>query len=186
MIGHSEGGLVALLAGDRDPGICGAVLVATPGRPLAQILREQLRSKPANRPVLGAASRIIDSLETGRHVNAADISPALLPLFDPRVQDFLIRAMAINPAEEIARYGKPVLVVQGKRELQVGVEDAILLTFAAPAAELVLVPDANHVLKRVPGSGRAANLATYADPSLPIAAGVVDAIATFVFKHARP
>ena len=119
-------------------------------------------------------------------MNAADISPALLPLFDPRVQDFLIRAMAINPAEEIARYGKPVLVVQGKRELQVGVEDAILLTFAAPAAELVLVPDANHVLKRVPGSGRAANLATYADPSLPIAAGVVDAIATFVFKHARP
>jgi uncharacterized protein len=186
VIGHSEGGLVALLAGDRDPGICGAILVATPGRPLAQILREQLRSNPANTPLLGAASRIIDSLETGRHVSAADIPSALLPQFDPRVQDFLIHTMAIDPAREIARYGKPVLVVQGDRDLQVGVEDAILLTRAAPAAELALVTEANHVLKRVPDSGRAANLATYADPSLPVADGVVDAIATFIFKHTGP
>src|SRR6187549_3441560 len=34
VIGHSEGGLVALLAGDTDPGICGAILIAAPGRPL--------------------------------------------------------------------------------------------------------------------------------------------------------
>ncbi|MFC5500090.1 alpha/beta fold hydrolase [Caenimonas terrae] len=130
---------VALLAGDRDPGICAAILVAAPGRPLG--------------------------------------------LFDPRVQDFLIHTMAIDPAREIARYGKPVLVVQGDRNLQVGMGDAILLTRACPAAELALVTDANHVLKRVPGSGRAANLASYADPSLPMADGVVDAIATFIFKH---
>ena len=37
-----------------------------------------------------------------------------------------------------------------------------------------------HVLKTVASDDRAANMATYADPSLPIAPAVVDAIAAFV------
>jgi len=43
-----------------------------------------------------------------------------------------------------------------------------------------LLPDTNHVLKAVTSDDRRANAATYADPSLPLAQGVVDAIATFV------
>jgi uncharacterized protein len=38
----------------------------------------------------------------------------------------------------------------------------------------------NHVLKDVENDDRASNLATYADPSLPIDTQVVDAIADFV------
>ena len=185
LVGHSEGGLVALLVGDRDPSICGAILIATPGRPLGRVLREQLQSNPANGPLLPAAFTIIDALEAGRHVDASDIPPALLPLFHPRVQRFLISAMAVDPAQEIARYGKPVLVVQGERDLQVSVDDARALARAAPKAELVLVPDTNHVLKTVTAGDRAANLATYADPSLRIADGVVQGIASFIAKHQR-
>jgi hypothetical protein len=40
--------------------------------------------------------------------------------------------------------------------------------------------EANHVLKEVASDERAANLATYADPALPLAAGVAQAIADFV------
>jgi hypothetical protein len=50
----------------------------------------------------------------------------------------------------------------------------------ASAARLALIADANHVLKSVPADDRAANMATYANPSLPLAAGIVDAIADFV------
>jgi hypothetical protein len=38
----------------------------------------------------------------------------------------------------------------------------------------------NHVMKDVAGSDRAANLAAYADPSLPVDSGLVDAIVQFV------
>jgi hypothetical protein len=38
----------------------------------------------------------------------------------------------------------------------------------------------NHVLKDVASDDRAANLATYADPSLPVDQSLVDGIAAFV------
>jgi len=41
------------------------------------------------------------------------------------------------------------------------------------------VPGMNHVLK-APAEGRAANIAAYADPGLPLAPGLVDGIADFV------
>jgi hypothetical protein len=40
----------------------------------------------------------------------------------------------------------------------------------------------NHVLKIAPAD-RAANFATYADPNLPLAPGLVDAIAGFVIAN---
>jgi hypothetical protein len=40
----------------------------------------------------------------------------------------------------------------------------------------------NHVLKTAPAE-RAANFATYADPALPLAPGLVEAIADFVAAH---
>ena len=46
-------------------------------------------------------------------------------------------------------------------------------------ARLVLIPGTNHVLKTAP-SDRAANLATYGGPTLPLAPGLVAAIAGFL------
>ena len=47
-------------------------------------------------------------------------------------------------------------------------------------AKLAVLPGVNHVLKTVASDERAANIATYADPSLPVAPAVVDAVAEFV------
>jgi fermentation-respiration switch protein FrsA (DUF1100 family) len=78
-----------------------------------------------------------------------------------------------------------VLILQGRRDIQVGVADAERLKEAAPKAELVLLPDANHVLKTVASDDPRANVAAYADPALPLAQGVVEAIATFVAAASR-
>lgn len=51
---------------------------------------------------------------------------------------------------------------------------------AQPKAVLRIVADANHVLKAVPDGDRAANMASYGDPALPLAPGVAEAIAAFV------
>lgn len=79
-----------------------------------------------------------------------------------------------------------MLVLQGQRDLQVSKMDAHLLKQAASQATLVLLPDVNHVLKSVKSDDVGANAATYADPGLPLAPGVVDAIADFMISNLKP
>lgn len=180
VLGHSEGGLVALASAQNAPDICGLVLVSAAGRPLGEVLREQIRSNPANAPIIDQAMAAIDSLEAGKHVDVSTMNPALMPLFAPQVQGFLISVFSYDPAKLIAAVNKPVLILQGKRDMQVSVADAERLKQAAPAAKLVLLDDTNHVLKTVTSDDRRANGATYANPRLPLAPGVVDAVAGFV------
>ena len=180
LLGHSEGGLVALAASREPEGICGLILVSAPGRPLGTVLREQLHANPANAPLLDQADHAITELEAGRRVDASGLNPALAPLFRANVQGFLISAMALDPAKLIAAYRGPVLILQGERDIQVTKEDAALLGQAQPKAQLRLLPDTNHVQKVVTSDDRAANLATYADPGLPLAPDVVPDISRFI------
>jgi uncharacterized protein len=108
-----------------------------------------------------------------------------MPLFAPQVQGFLIDVFSYDPAKLIAAVGKPVFIMQGRRDIQVGVADAERLKQAAPGAELVLLADTNHALKTVTSDDRRANAATYSDPSLPLAPGVVDAVVSFVTASAK-
>ncbi len=180
VLGHSEGGLVALVSAQNAPDICGLVLVSAAGRPLGEVLREQLRSNPANAPIIDQAMAAIDGLEAGKHVDISTMNPALMPLFAPQVQGFLISVFSYDPAKLIAAINKPVLILQGKRDMQVSVADAERLKRSAPAAKLVLLDDTNHVLKTVTSDDRRANGAAYANPRLPLAPGVVDAVAGFI------
>lgn len=179
LLGHSEGGLVALEAAQRPQGVCGVVLVAAAGRPLGEIIAEQLKANPANAPILAEALADLARLEAGQHVAAEGMNPALAPLFRPAVQDFLIDEMSYDPAKLVAAYAGPVLVLQGSTDLQVSALDAHRLAAARPGVRLVEIEGMNHVLKSAPAD-RAANIATYADPNLPLAPGVADAIADFI------
>jgi pimeloyl-ACP methyl ester carboxylesterase len=180
LLGHSEGALVALAAGQQRDGLCGVILVSGAGRKLSDVIREQLRSNPANAPVLATAMAALDALDRGEHVDVTGMNPALLSLFRPQVQDYLIDMFRHDPAKLAASLALPLLIVQGERDIQVSVADAKALAAAQPKAKLVLLPAMNHVLKDVASDDRAANLATYADPSLPVDPALVDAIAEFV------
>ncbi|HWK38619.1 MAG TPA: alpha/beta fold hydrolase [Hyphomicrobium sp.] len=184
VLGHSEGGLVAL-AGAQEPGICGLVLVSSPGRPLGEVLREQIRANPANAPILDEALDAIAALEAGKSVDATELNPALLPLFHPSVQGFVRDAMAYDPAVLMGRYSGPVLILQGRRDLQTNLTDAERLKAANGHAELMLLDDVNHVLKAVTSDDRAVNFATYGDATLPLAPGVAKAITEFIGRHTK-
>ena len=184
LLGHSEGGLVAMAAA-KSPDVCGLLLVAAPGKPMGEILREQLKANAANSPLLSQALPAIDALEAGKRVDTAGMNPALLRLFSPAVQGFLISAFSYDPRQLLAGYGKPVLILQGQRDLQVSEADAQALKLADPAATLVLLPDVNHVLKSVASDDKGANIATYRDSSLPLASGVVQSISDFLTSHAK-
>ncbi|MGQ8486304.1 alpha/beta hydrolase [Klebsiella aerogenes] len=58
ILGHSEGGVVAL-ASAQEEDVCGVVLIATPGRPMGEVLRGQLNANPENEMLLKQALSII-------------------------------------------------------------------------------------------------------------------------------
>ena len=180
LIGHSEGGLVALAAAQEAENICGVVLIAAAGRPLGDVIKSQLRANPANAPLLEAADSAIDELAAGRRVDVTALPQPLAPLFNPAVQSFLISTFSLDPADLAAKVRLPVLIVQGAKDIQVSVADAERLKAANPGAMLIILPNANHVLKDVAGDSPSANLATYRAPDLPLAGGLVSAIAAFV------
>lgn len=181
LLGHSEGGLVALEAGSRLPDhICGLILISTAGRPLGEVLKSQIRENPANANILAQAESAIDTLMSGHHVAAASLDPSLAPLFKPEVQGFLISILSVDPIELIRTIEKPILIVQGDRDLQVKRSDAERLKRAASSAILATLPNTNHVLKRVDSDDVGANFATYSNPNLPLSAGVIDTISQFI------
>lgn len=183
LLGHSEGGLVALAAAQQPQGICGLILVASPGRKLGAVIREQLQANPANAPLLPPAMAALQSLEEGKTVDTAGMPAPLLALFNGKVQPFLIDLLRQDPAGLAAKTKLPLLIVRGDKDIQVSAADAEALHSARPDAKLLRPPTMNHVLKDVAGDDRASNLATYADQSLPVDAALVDGIAAFVKKR---
>ena len=178
LIGHSEGALVALAAvADNDDKICGLVLLSGAGRPAGAMLRDQLATLPE--PLKTQAYDALSELEAGRTV--ADTPPALAALLRPSVQPYLISWLALDPAKLAAAYDGPIFIGQGATDLQVTVADAEAIKAAQPHATLVIWDGVNHVLKTAPAD-RAANIATYMDPALPLAPGVVEAVAGFILK----
>lgn len=108
----------------------------------------------------------------------------LQPLFRTSVQPYLRSWFGYDPAVEITKLRVPVLIVQGRTDIQIGVADAQRLSIVNRRTQLLLIDGMNHILKTAPRS-RAENLATYNDPSLPLARDLVDAIAVFLEGVAR-
>lgn len=178
LLGHSEGALMVTLAAQDRRDVCGLILVAGMGRPMGEVIREQLRANPANAQILDEALAALDELEAGRRVDTSTMTPALLPLFNPAVQDYLMSVLTIDPVEALRAARKETLVLQGDRDLQVSVDDARKLD-SVRNTELRIIGGMNHVLKDAP-EDRAGNLATYADPSLPLSKDVIRRIRNFV------
>lgn len=176
LIGHSEGALIAqAVAAEDQTGICGLVLLSGAGRPAAVVLREQLRATTPE-PYLSEAITVIDELDAGRTV---DCPPILVALCRPSVQSYVISWFDMDPVALTAAQELPTLVLQGTTDIQTSVEDARALAAARSGIELVLMEGVNHLLKVAP-EDRAANIATYSNPDLPLADGVVDQVAGFI------
>lgn len=179
LVGHSEGALVALAAAkNNDPRICGLVLLAGAGRRAGDVLREQLRAAPMPDDLKTQALDAVRELEAGRTTQAP---PALASLFRSSVQPYMISWLALDPADLIVDFNGPILIGQGSTDLQTTRQDAEILHAANWNTRLVVWDGVNHVLKTAPAD-RAANLATYADPALPLAPGVVEDVTGFILQ----
>jgi pimeloyl-ACP methyl ester carboxylesterase len=175
LAGHSEGALIASLAAPAA-GADAVVSMAGTGRPIDQVVKEQLRDHlPA--PLLPQSLWIIDQLKAGNPVGA--VPPDLQVLFRPSVQPYMMSLFHQDPAGAFGQLKMPALILQGSHDMQVEVRDAQALKAAKPDAELVIIQGMNHVLRIVANEPKQ-QLASYNDPNLPLAGELTERLVAFV------
>lgn len=174
IIGHSEGALIGAVAAS-NVNVQGYVSLAGMGFSAYDTLVRQLSDQPGD--IAKRSQPILDELKNGNLVE--DIDKDLEALFRPSVQPYMISWLKYDPAEEIKKIKAPILIVQGKNDLQVTIEDAERLHKGNPEAKLVLIEKMNHILKDAPKS-KNRNFATYSKPDLPLNEELVKELIEFI------
>ncbi|WP_455641173.1 alpha/beta hydrolase [Parabacteroides sp.] len=176
VIGHSEGALIGMLACRNNPKVRAFVSLAGAGRPAYELIEKQLSSQPES--VRNTVASINASLKQGKLV--ADVPFGMEALFRQSVQPYMISWYKYNPQQIIKDLKIPVLIVQGKNDIQIGVEDAELLKKATPSAKLLLIEKMNHVLKDCDTTDPQKQMAVYTNPSLPVNATLISSLSSFI------
>ncbi|WP_246096847.1 alpha/beta hydrolase family protein [Psychrobacillus soli] len=180
IIGHSEGSLIGMVASQKANADA-FISIAGAGRPIEQVLLEQLKAQfPAN--LMEESTNILEKLKQGEQVKT--VSSELQSLFRQSVQPYMISWLQYDPAEQLQKLNKPILLVNGNLDIQVPVKDAELLHEAKKDSDLLIVDKMNHILKEAPAD-REGNIATYSNPDLPLATGLIDGIVEFLEVHVK-
>jgi pimeloyl-ACP methyl ester carboxylesterase len=175
VMGHSEGALVAALAAEQA-GASAVISIAGTGRPVDQVVREQLQDRLPP-PLLARSEELIEEMKAGKTDD--NVPPVLEVVFRRSVQPYLISLFRQNPAKAFGKLTVPTLIIQGRNDMQVGVGDAELLHQAKPDSDIAIIDGMNHVLRIVPNDIKR-QLASYKDPQLPLASEVSDRILKFI------
>jgi len=173
VVGHSEGGLVAILAARRVP-VDRLVLLATAARKQGDLLKAQLERRQIPAEVLEPVLKAIDDIMAGQIV---DPPPRGLPIA-PSMQPSLASAFTEDPIDPLKLIDRPILIVGGGRDRQVARLDFVALSTAAPLAKTLWLPDMNHVLVDVADGDD--DLAAYNQPERTLDTDMIDAVATFI------
>lgn len=197
LVGHSEGGAVALLAAGRKKGDIDAIaLVAAPGDTgraitLAQqrhALNRSSESEASKKEKIALQNKLMDAVITGRGWET--VPPELRRQADTL---WFKSWLSFDPAEAMRKTNQPVLVVQGALDSQIPPSHADALEAlankrsgrTAVPTRKVVVPGVNHLL--VPAtSGEVEEYATLQDKT--VSKAITDAIIGWlgdVFKSPR-
>lgn len=174
LIGHSEGALLASIAGQVDR-VTGVVLVSGMGRSFDEVIAEQI-SKNAPLIIQQESQTIIDSLKEGKLVSK--VPSYFNTLYRPSVQPYLISLLKYAPLAQASMLQKPVLILQGDADSQIQVKDSEALAKVVKQAQLVIIPKMDHVLKEVADLQKP--LANYTNAEGPLAPGFLNALTDFI------
>jgi pimeloyl-ACP methyl ester carboxylesterase len=140
IVGHSEGGLIAMIAASQDSTIRSIALLATPSRPgreLARWQRDWLTASDVAQFPVERRQRMLADAEQSAEVQAAR---------DPWMREWF----ALDPRLIARQLRGRALIVHGERDRQVPVEQsaelALALRNAGVHVEVVRAPAINHLL----------------------------------------
>lgn len=173
--GHSEGSLLGMLATEKtNPQ--GYISIAGAGRPIDVIITEQVTKQS---PVIGKQTdSLFQVLKTKNKLDS--VPPLLMSLFRPSIQPYMVSWMKYDPAKEINKIKKPILLIQGTCDIQVKTIDAQTLSGGNKKAKLDIIEGMTHVLKNADTNCVDTNLKTYHDASLPLNLQLVKDIISFI------
>jgi dipeptidyl aminopeptidase/acylaminoacyl peptidase len=171
VVGHSEGGAVALLAAAREKKIASLVLAGAPGTPGADLILEQqghmldlMKAPPAERQA---------KTDLQKKIQAAVIADkgweGIPPELRAQADSTWFRSLLLfDPAKVMPKVRQPILIVQGDLDRQVPPHHADALAQLARArkkggaVEVLHLPGVNHLL--VPATtGEVSEYGTLAD-----------------------
>ena len=172
LVGHSEGGLVAILAASRGP-VDRLVLLATAARKQGDLLKAQLEKK-LSADAFAPVAKAIDAIMAGEIVDPPPQVLAIAPLMQPSIAS----AFTADPIDPLLKLAVPTLIVAGGEDHQIARLDFLALSTAAPLAKTLWLPPMNHVLVDV--ADEADDLASYDQPERPLDAEMIDAVSAFI------
>jgi hypothetical protein len=173
IVGHSEGGLVAILTA-RQVTIDRLVLLVTAARRQGDLVKAQLERRQIPPDVLQPILKAIDDIMAGQIVDPPPRGLAITPSMQPS----LTSAFIIDPIDPLKSIEKPTLIVGGGRDLQVARLDFVALSAASPLAKTLWLPEMNHILVDV--TDESDNLAAYDQPERALDATLVDSVSAFI------
>lgn len=173
--GHSEGSLIGMIAANKS-GADAFISLAGAGFRADLILKQQIA---IGSPIISETCNvIIDSLADGHIVQ--NVHPMLQSLFRQSVQPYLISWFKYDPQVWISKLNIPVLIIQPAHDIQVSIDNGKALAQSLPAAVYKEIEEMNHILKAAP-LDRAANIATYNQPDLPLHEKLVQPVISFLY-----
>jgi uncharacterized protein len=172
VVGHSEGGLVAILTAQRVP-VDRLVLLATAARRQGDLLKAQLEKK-LSPDTFAPIAKAIDAIMAGQIVDPPPPGLAIPPAMQPSIAS----AFTEDPIDPLKKILTPTLIIAGGRDRQLARLDLVALSVADSAAKTLWLPDMNHVLNDV--SDEADDLASYNQPERPLDPDLVEAVTTFI------
>lgn len=189
LVGHSEGGAVALLAAGRDRGDIDAIgLLAAPGdtgraitlAQQAHVLARANETEASRKEKVALQMRVMDAVMTGRGWDT------LPPELRRQADTLWFRSwLSFDPAEAMRRTNQPVLILQGSLDVQVPPANADRLEALAGArsgraaglVRKIVIPGVNHLL--VPAAtGEVEEYATLEDKN--VSTAITDALITWL------
>ncbi len=191
LAGHSEGAVVVSVLARDGVEADGVVLLAGPAVGILSVMREQV---PATRPPDDREAIAADLETVIAAIMAGEPVPAWvkdregiggLGMMPPEAHHYLRESEATNPAETIAAYAGPLLVVQGTADQNLGVHHAERLRDAhrLGPTEMVVLDGLSHTFKRLPEGVTGQEAFGFPGETDP---AVADAIATWMESRVLP
>lgn len=175
IIGHSQGSLVGMLAATEN--VDGFISIAGPGKPIDEVILEQIGMMGAN-DLVESAKKTFDIMKTGKIDK--NFNPGLANIFNLDVQPFIMNWISYSPTKELAKLNIPTLIINGTNDIQVSIAEAELLKKAKDDAKLVIIENMNHVLKTVVSKDPQENTKSYNIPLLKNTPELAAKIITFI------
>jgi len=175
VLGHGQGGLVAMAAISKNTKVDGLILVNCDSRTYGESIKERFSNQSFQ--VRDIVYSIVDSLNMGYDVEFVPVFLSSTLSLDK--QSFARSIMRYDPQDLFRAIRIPSLVVGGDSDIEISCENSMRLSKVNKRSQFVIIAGMNHVLKKCYTIDRDFQRLTYANPALPVDRFLVDYIVNF-------